>query len=28
PLGAYDLRDATPRALVYVGVMTSGDARS
>nr|GEX31104.1 putative reverse transcriptase domain-containing protein [Tanacetum cinerariifolium] len=28
PLGAYDLRVATPRALVYAGVMTSGDARS
>ncbi|GJU31690.1 hypothetical protein Tco_1175279 [Tanacetum coccineum] len=27
PLGAYDLGVATPRALVYVGVMTSGDAR-
>ncbi|GJY62525.1 hypothetical protein Tco_0463182, partial [Tanacetum coccineum] len=28
PLGAYDLGVATPRALVYAGVMTSGDARS
>ncbi|GKD29376.1 hypothetical protein Tco_1240154, partial [Tanacetum coccineum] len=28
PLGAYDLEVATPRALVYVGLMTSGDARS
>ncbi|GJS59836.1 hypothetical protein Tco_0654620 [Tanacetum coccineum] len=28
PLGAYDLGVATPRALVYVGLMTSGDARS
>nr|GEU35117.1 putative ribonuclease H-like domain-containing protein [Tanacetum cinerariifolium] len=28
PLGAYDLRVATPRALVYVGLMTSEDARS
>ncbi|GJV27908.1 hypothetical protein Tco_1384356 [Tanacetum coccineum] len=27
-LGAYDLRVATPRALVYAGLMTSGDARS
>ncbi|GKB50212.1 hypothetical protein Tco_0900965 [Tanacetum coccineum] len=26
--GAYDLGVATPRALVYVGLMTSGDARS
>nr|GEY24132.1 hypothetical protein [Tanacetum cinerariifolium] len=26
--GANDLRVATPRALVYAGVMTSGDARS
>nr|GFB95114.1 hypothetical protein [Tanacetum cinerariifolium] len=28
PLGAYDLGVATPRALVYADVMTSGDARS
>ncbi|GKD57176.1 putative reverse transcriptase domain-containing protein [Tanacetum coccineum] len=28
PLGAYDLGVATPKALVYAGVMTSGDARS
>ncbi|GJT99411.1 hypothetical protein Tco_1109750 [Tanacetum coccineum] len=28
PLGAYDLEVATPIALVYAGVMTSGDARS
>nr|GEY44370.1 hypothetical protein [Tanacetum cinerariifolium] len=28
PLGAYDLSVATPRALVYASVMTSGDARS
>nr|GEZ35355.1 hypothetical protein [Tanacetum cinerariifolium] len=28
PLGAYDLEVATLRALVYVGVMTSEDARS
>nr|GEY76582.1 reverse transcriptase domain-containing protein [Tanacetum cinerariifolium] len=28
PLGAYDLGVMTPRALVYAGVMTSGDARS
>ncbi|GKB33336.1 hypothetical protein Tco_0872737 [Tanacetum coccineum] len=28
PLGAYDLGVATPRALVYAGMMTSGDARS
>nr|GEW75984.1 hypothetical protein [Tanacetum cinerariifolium] len=28
PLGAYDLGIATPRALVYAGLMTSGDARS
>ncbi|GJX85351.1 hypothetical protein Tco_0336125 [Tanacetum coccineum] len=27
-LGAYNLGVATPRALVYVGLMTSGDARS
>ncbi|GJV88049.1 hypothetical protein Tco_1531987 [Tanacetum coccineum] len=27
-LGAYDLGVATPRALVYAGLMTSGDARS
>nr|GEU32813.1 hypothetical protein [Tanacetum cinerariifolium] len=27
-LGVYDLRVATPRALVYAGLMTSGDARS
>ncbi|GJY36584.1 hypothetical protein Tco_0421962 [Tanacetum coccineum] len=27
PLGAYDLGVATPRALVYAGVMTSGNAR-
>ncbi|GJS97448.1 hypothetical protein Tco_0804416 [Tanacetum coccineum] len=27
PLGAYNLGVATPRALVYAGVMTSGDAR-
>ncbi|GJZ45853.1 putative reverse transcriptase domain-containing protein [Tanacetum coccineum] len=27
-LGAYDLGVTTPRALVYAGVMTSGDARS
>nr|GEU41484.1 putative reverse transcriptase domain-containing protein [Tanacetum cinerariifolium] len=27
PLGAYDHGVATPRALVYAGVMTSGDAR-
>ncbi|GKC46222.1 retrovirus-related pol polyprotein from transposon TNT 1-94 [Tanacetum coccineum] len=26
--GAYNLRVATPRALVYAGLMTSGDARS
>ncbi|GJQ90152.1 hypothetical protein Tco_0001291 [Tanacetum coccineum] len=26
--GAYDLGVATPRALVYVGLMTNGDARS
>ncbi|GKB42568.1 hypothetical protein Tco_0887510, partial [Tanacetum coccineum] len=26
--GAYDLGVATPRALVYAGLMTSGDARS
>ncbi|GJZ75197.1 putative reverse transcriptase domain-containing protein [Tanacetum coccineum] len=28
PLGAYDLEVATPRALVYAGMMTSGDVRS
>nr|GEY66100.1 retrotransposon protein, putative, Ty3-gypsy subclass [Tanacetum cinerariifolium] len=28
PLGAYDLRVVTLRALVYAGLMTSGDARS
>nr|GEV64105.1 hypothetical protein [Tanacetum cinerariifolium] len=28
PLGVYNLRVATPRALVYAGLMTSGDARS
>nr|GEX38384.1 putative reverse transcriptase domain-containing protein [Tanacetum cinerariifolium] len=28
PLGAYDLKVVTRRALVYAGVMTSGDARS
>ncbi|GJS76385.1 hypothetical protein Tco_0726266 [Tanacetum coccineum] len=28
PLGAYDLGVATPRALVYAGSMTSGNARS
>ncbi|GKE84970.1 hypothetical protein Tco_1558712, partial [Tanacetum coccineum] len=28
PLGAYNLGVATPRALVYVGLMTCGDARS
>ncbi|GJU14873.1 putative reverse transcriptase domain-containing protein [Tanacetum coccineum] len=28
PLGAYDLGVATPRALVYAGVMTNGDAKS
>nr|GEX61224.1 hypothetical protein [Tanacetum cinerariifolium] len=28
PLGAYNLGVETPKALVYVGVMTSGDARS
>ncbi|GJZ04344.1 hypothetical protein Tco_0537619, partial [Tanacetum coccineum] len=28
PLGAYNLGVATPRALVYVGLMTSRDARS
>ncbi|GKC42396.1 hypothetical protein Tco_1060118, partial [Tanacetum coccineum] len=28
PLGAYDPGVATPKALVYDGVMTSGDARS
>ncbi|GJZ23758.1 hypothetical protein Tco_0561217 [Tanacetum coccineum] len=28
PLGGYDLGVATPRALVYAGVMTSEDARS
>ncbi|GKF86746.1 hypothetical protein Tco_0254573, partial [Tanacetum coccineum] len=28
PVGAYNLRVATPIALVYVGLMTSGDARS
>ncbi|GJX94702.1 hypothetical protein Tco_0349288 [Tanacetum coccineum] len=28
PLGAYDIGVATPRALVYAGLMTSGDARS
>ncbi|GJS10729.1 BTB/POZ domain-containing protein POB1-like protein [Tanacetum coccineum] len=28
PLRAYDLGVATPRALVYAGVMTNGDARS
>ncbi|GJT94764.1 hypothetical protein Tco_1090282 [Tanacetum coccineum] len=28
PLGVYDLGVATPRALVYAGVMTSGDVRS
>ncbi|GJR50976.1 hypothetical protein Tco_1401497 [Tanacetum coccineum] len=28
PLGAYNLGVATPRALVYAGLMTSGDARS
>ncbi|GJS88065.1 hypothetical protein Tco_0770701 [Tanacetum coccineum] len=28
PLGAYDLGVATPRALVYASLMTSGDARS
>nr|GEV09419.1 hypothetical protein [Tanacetum cinerariifolium] len=27
-LGAYDLGVATPKALVYAGLMTSGDARS
>nr|GFC32624.1 hypothetical protein [Tanacetum cinerariifolium] len=27
-LGAYDLGVVTPRALVYVGLMTSGDVRS
>ncbi|GKB07113.1 hypothetical protein Tco_0835346, partial [Tanacetum coccineum] len=27
-IGAYDLGVATPRALVYAGLMTSGDARS
>ncbi|GJW57059.1 putative reverse transcriptase domain-containing protein [Tanacetum coccineum] len=27
-LGVYDLRDATPRALVHAGVKTSGDAKS
>ncbi|GKB67231.1 hypothetical protein Tco_0928643 [Tanacetum coccineum] len=27
-LGAYDLGFATTRALVYAGLMTSGDARS
>nr|GEV02482.1 putative reverse transcriptase domain-containing protein [Tanacetum cinerariifolium] len=27
-LGVYDLRVATPRALVYAGLMTSGDASS
>ncbi|GJZ46223.1 hypothetical protein Tco_0593819 [Tanacetum coccineum] len=27
-LGAYNLRVMTPRALVYAGLMTSGDARS
>ncbi|GKA95356.1 putative reverse transcriptase domain-containing protein [Tanacetum coccineum] len=28
PLGAYNLGVATPRALVYAGLITSGDARS
>ncbi|GJY05307.1 hypothetical protein Tco_0371247 [Tanacetum coccineum] len=28
PLGAYNLGVATPRALVYAGLMTSRDARS
>ncbi|GJY36581.1 putative reverse transcriptase domain-containing protein [Tanacetum coccineum] len=28
PLGAYNVGVATPRALVYAGLMTSGDARS
>ncbi|GKF45773.1 hypothetical protein Tco_0135575, partial [Tanacetum coccineum] len=28
PLGAYDLGVATPRALVYAGMMTSRDASS
>ncbi|GJS28024.1 putative reverse transcriptase domain-containing protein [Tanacetum coccineum] len=28
PLGAYDLGVATPKALVYAGLMTNGDARS
>ncbi|GJY53687.1 hypothetical protein Tco_0445351 [Tanacetum coccineum] len=28
PLGAYNLGVATPRALVYTGLMTSGDDRS
>ncbi|GKB75135.1 putative reverse transcriptase domain-containing protein [Tanacetum coccineum] len=28
PLGTYDLGVATPRALVYAGMMTSGDAKS
>nr|GEX75047.1 hypothetical protein [Tanacetum cinerariifolium] len=28
PLGAYDLEVVTSRALVYAGLMTSGDARS
>ncbi|GKB31230.1 hypothetical protein Tco_0870631 [Tanacetum coccineum] len=28
PLGAYNLGVATPRALVYAGLMTSGDDRS
>nr|GEU86275.1 retrovirus-related Pol polyprotein from transposon TNT 1-94 [Tanacetum cinerariifolium] len=28
PLGVYNLVVVTPRALVYVGLMTSGDARS
>ncbi|GJS27615.1 hypothetical protein Tco_0488235 [Tanacetum coccineum] len=28
PLGAYNLEVVTPKALVYAGLMTSGDARS
>ncbi|GKF55933.1 hypothetical protein Tco_0166273, partial [Tanacetum coccineum] len=28
PVGAYDLGVATPIALVYAGLMTSGDAKS
>ncbi|GJY87212.1 hypothetical protein Tco_0501840 [Tanacetum coccineum] len=28
PLGAYNLEVATPRALVYAGLMTSRDGRS